>query len=398
MYSEQSSVESVCHQAPQPGYGIKDVTMTFIKRAGKFGKRILIWILKIFVWPRSLPKEAFDRNAVQHVLVVRQDNRMGNLILITPLLRAIKDAFPNAQLDVLVGGTFADVLEGLPEIGRLIVLQHKRFLRNPFRFFKLLGRLKDGQYDLAIDASNVDGLSFNNGFLVHASKAPFRVGYRRGDSDLFLNIEVPPPDVVRHEIDIHLDLLRYLIGEVSEYSTHIAVSEEDRVYAQRLVAIKGVTQEDLLVGIHIGGRRDKRWLIEHFAALSDKLMTDGGAKVIIFYGSLETTEIKVFQERVKESPVILEPQPFKHLAALIERCDFFIAGDTGPMHLAVAMGTPTIAIFLVKNFRRYGPRGTQHRIVFDEEGSVDVDDVLFACQDIVNRSQEAETDADAADS
>ena len=81
-------------------------------------------------------------------------------------------------------------------------------------------------------------------------------------------------------MDIHLDLLRYLIAEIAVYPTHIAVGEEDRVYAQRLVAIKGVTQEETLVGIHIGGRRDKRWLIEHFAALSDRLMIDAGAKAI----------------------------------------------------------------------------------------------------------------------
>ena len=86
---------------------------------------------------------------------------------------------------------------------------------------------------------------------------------------------------------------------------------------------------------------------------------------------------------VSTSPVFVDPLPLRLFAALVERCDLFISCDTGPMHLAVALDVSTVAIFLVDNYRRYGPLGRMHRIVFDGDGDIGVEDVLLACRDLI---------------
>jgi ADP-heptose:LPS heptosyltransferase len=106
-------------------------------------------------------------------------------------------------------------------------------------------------------------------------------------------------------------------------------------------------------------------------------------KPLLFYGPDDVSLLRQIEQRIRESSVIpVEPLPLRQFAAVVEQCNLFIAGDTGPMHLSVAMGTPTIAIFLVKNYRRYGPQGEWHRIVYSERETLRVEDVMAAYRDL----------------
>ena len=212
------------------------------------------------------------------------------------------------------------------------------------------------------------------------------MGYDRKDSDLFLNLRVPCPEEVRHEADIHLNLLRYLVDEIIEPPMRIPVSEMDRRRALQVFTNRGIGEHEFVVGMHLGGRRGKRWLVGRFAALADRLRSEFGVRVVVLWGPDEERVIRLFRAEAHTDPILIAPNSVEHLSALIERCHVFICGDTGPMHLAVALDVPTIAIFLVKDFRRFGPRGPSHRIVFDPEGKVGVENVLFAFRDMMKQS------------
>ena len=106
---------------------------------------------------------------------------------------------------------------------------------------------------------------------------------------------------------------------------------------------------------------------------------------MVLWGPDEERAIRLFRAEVHSDPIVIAPTSIGNLAALIERCHVFICGDTGPMHMAVAWDVPTIALFLVEDYRLYGPRGDRHRIVFDPEGKVEVEDVLLAFEDLMEQ-------------
>ena len=368
--------------------------MAWTKRIEKMGKRLGIWVLRLFLRREDLGREDFDRGQVKRILVVRQDNRIGNLVLITPLLGAIKVAFPEGHLSLLVGKRFSELLSKSPDIDEQIVVPEKNCFTHPIRFLRFLHGLKARGFDLAIDASPMHAFSFTNGYFTHATHAPFRVGYERKDSDLFLNLRVPRPNGEQHEVDLHLNLLRYLVDDVTEPMMRIPVSDADRRWALQIFTNRGIGEHEVVVGMHLGGRRGKRWLVSRFADLTDRLKSEFGARVVVLWGPDEERAIRLFRAEVHSDPTVIAPTSTGSLAALIERCHVFICGDTGPMHMAVALDVPTIALFLVEDYRRYGPRGDHHRIVFDPEGKVGVDDVLLAFEDLMKYlSLEAEYEA-----
>jgi len=131
-----------------------------------------------------------------------------------------------------------------------------------------------------------------------------------------------------------------------------------------------------VVGVHIGGRGQKRWPVERFASLAGKLIEDHDAKVVIFWGPGEKTLLEAIPEDRSRGLYLAPALGVRELASHVQRCTAFISGDTGPMHLALALGTPTVAIFRQPNYERYGGRGDMNRVVFRPGGDVTVEDVL----------------------
>lgn len=355
--------------------------MTWTKRLEKLLKKTALHLLRAFSRPDP-PLGAIRLLEIGRILVVRPDNRIGNLILITPLLQAIRNAFPKAHLTLLTGRSFPALLSGHPALSEILVADQRRFLRNPFYLVRFLRRLKGGSYDLAVDASLMHSLSFTAGALVRLTRAPLRLGYDRPHSDLFLNVRVPPVSEDQHEMDLHLRLLRFLIGDLKAPSLYLPISRSHRSYAAQFFAER-IAPDRMAVGLHLGGRRGKRWPPEHFAALTDRLIEDFDVQPVIFWGKDDQSAAQRVQSAVEHTPLWIPPGPVERLPALIAQCAIFISSDIGPMHMAAALGVPTIAIFVVENYRRYGPRGPQHRIVFRQGERAGVEDVRCAFEDLM---------------
>ena len=347
--------------------------MAFVTYMGRLGRRMLIRVLKLFLWSPSLPFKAFDAASIRRVLVVRRGGEAGDPLPIVPLLQAAAGTFPEAGLAVLTDGAFSDLLVGLPGLNEVFFLEHVPLIRHPLRFCGFLKRLRRVAFDLAIDAGSAHS---DSAFLTYASKAPFRAGYRYGESDLFLNILVPDPDPNCHEIDVSLDLLRHLVGEVPEPLMRVPIPEEDRTFAAKYLAIQYVEQDDLVVGMDPSGGAEQGWPPGRFQELAERLTASYGAKIPVFGGG----EVSASST---EGLVPIEPTSPRRTAALIEQCHCFVTGHTGLMHLAVAVGTPTIAIFRTDAYLRYGPQGQQHRIVYSRDGDVKLDTVLRVFRELM---------------
>ena len=347
-----------------------------LKRLEKLGKNTLIEILGLFLRTSPILKNRLSLSKICRILVVRPDDRLGNMILLTPLLGALRRTFPDCHIALLVSAKFADLLTHENGINEQIRFSRRGLIAHPLRMGCLWRCLREGKFDLAIDARHMQAFSLTSALLTYATGAPLRLGYDRGFASHFLNLCVPLLTTETHETEILLNLLRFLIGKVPSVPMQVFLSEEDRRFAGTFLARKGVTRGRKIVGLHLGGRRDKRWPVERYAALADALKRDFGADVMVFGGPDEAALIPHFQRAVRSSPVIVDAMPIGCFGALVEHCHCFISGDTGPMHLSVALGTPTISLFLVNNFRRYGPSGEKHRVVYGADRNIAVEEVL----------------------
>jgi heptosyltransferase-3 len=145
------------------------------------------------------------------------------------------------------------------------------------------------------------------------------------------------------------------------------------------------------VGIFVGGRktRGKRWPKLHFVEVAAQLRSKG-ARIVIFVGPEERDLFEYFHNVLSfRSVVVFEPDP-RSFAAMVANCDLFVACDSGPLHLACALRTRTIAIFLRRNFDRWGPLSSLAQIVYREDGASPELVVDACCSELANRSSRPE--------
>ena len=349
------------------------------------GKRFLLFLLSLFLGSERLEKEDVDLSRIRKILVVRQDDRIGNLILTTPLLSALRRFFPQAQLWYLASKTFHTLFSKSNLVDKILVAKKRQFIFHPLSLAFFIRKIRKQKFDLAFDLSDENNFSLNNSFLVLLSGARYRIGYKKPESNLFLNLEVPPSSIRKHASEMHLDLLRHLVGDFQSEHLNIQVDPDKRDIVKKYLKEKGVGVDDFVVGMHIGGRGKKRWQVENFQKLADWITDSFSAKVIFLWGPEERKSIQKIQIRGKDQ-IVSELFPLPILTALIERCNLFISPDTGAMHLAVAGGTPTLALFLDSDPIKFGPRGKIHRTLQGSDGRISVETVKNVFQEMV-RSQ-----------
>jgi heptosyltransferase-3 len=348
------------------------------------GKELLFRLLKLFLksgGEEKLQPENVNLQRIRKILVVRQDDRIGNLILTTPLLSALRRAFPRSEIWYLASKTFHTLFSGSKLVDRILVAKKRQYIFHPLSLVLFIRKIRRQRFDLAIDASDENNFSLNNSFLVLLSGASYRIGYRKPESGLFLNLEVPPSGARRHASEMYLDLLQHLVGDVSSDGLRVDVDAEREIKAEAYFKQKGVQPEDFLVGMHIGGRLRKRWKLENFRELARWLTDEMGVKVMIFWGPEERKVVKEFAPE-NRNQIVSDPLALPLLAAVIQRCSLFISPDTGAMHLAVAVGTPTLALFLDSDEVKFGPQGDKHRILTASGGTLSVETVKIAFQEM----------------
>ncbi|MFQ6617513.1 MAG: glycosyltransferase family 9 protein [Fidelibacterota bacterium] len=343
-----------------------------VKKAEKAGKKFLFSLLGLLIKRAStLPPSDVHLNEISKIVLIRQDNRLGNLIILTPLIRAIKDFFPRSQLSIVVGERYHELFLKDPYIDDILIFGQRKFLRSPFALISFLSKLGRKRFDMAIDAGNMGSFSFNNGFLTYFTKARYRIGYRRGRSELLLNVPVPPITDVRTEREVFLNLLEYVVQRKFDSSTHLCLSDEEEGEFRRDMEKLGVKDSDFIVGIHPGGRYDKKWGVDNFLNLAKRIIDNFPFKIFIFAGSAERDEIEIFSTLDRSKIHIFFSRPLRKFMGTVNRCNLFVSGDTGPMHMAVALGVPTLEIFLVDNYQRYGYSGNGYNLaVYSKNPSV----------------------------
>ncbi len=348
------------------------------KRFERAGSRVLRALL-CAVLPRPTPPAAsLDPSAVRRVLIVRQDSRLGNLLFLTPLLKAIREAFPAAATDVLISDAYGEVFRHNPNVAGLLVLPKAMFWPDPSLPWRLLAAVRRSRYDLAIDASAAQSFSLSGALITALTGAPRTVGFDRGDARTFLNTLVPPPQGPLHITDNLLCLLRHAApgaaaGAVAA-QPEFFLSPAERAEGRALWTSWGLAERD--VAIFVGARAEKRWPIGNFLELAGRILASG-RRCALFAGPAERALISGL--KAPAGAFLAPALPLRGFAAALAQARAFITGDTGPMHLAVALGVPTVEIFQGTEPWKFGYAHLPgHRLIDAGGREVPVDEVWRA--------------------
>ncbi len=299
-----------------------------------------------------------DLSRVRSVLVLRH-RAAGDLLLTTPALRALRAGLPSARIDVLVSRGTGAILRGNPDVDRVLEID-RRSLRSQASWYV---RLIRGGYDLVLDmVSNP-----RSAFMTALTRAPVRVGYdlrgRRYAYTIRIAREQAGPDGARgrYAPESSLDLVRALGMPSRGLELTIHVPPEARARIDSWIRGCGLGNRPIIACLPSGTWPTKSWIPERFAAVMDALHDAGD--VLWLWGPGEESLAERCR-RLMANPSTLPPAtPWQDLAALLQRCALLVSNDSGPKHLAVALGVPTVTIFGPTNPVAWQPRSGPHAAV-----------------------------------
>jgi lipopolysaccharide heptosyltransferase II len=319
-------------------------------------------------------KLEFVLSDVKKILVI-DFGGIGDVLLTTPALSALRQGCLGAHIAVLIRANGSqEVLKGSSDIDEIIVTNS--ILDISFRkTLKLVWELRKRDFDLVICFKGAVPLSVDReeALFSSLSGAPYRLGYnfvsdsrkRRINYNSLYNIN-PPLKSRRHAAEYNLELLHAMGINGKVGNLQIQISDKDEDYSIAFMRRHGVFKGNVIIGIHPGSGEQtwKRWGKEKFAELADKLIEKYAAKVIFFYGPNEIELIDEISCLIKRKPIVASNLTIKQTSAIIEKCDIFVSGDTGLMHMAVAMRKPrVIAIFGPTNPLWTAPYGKDHILI-----------------------------------
>lgn len=298
------------------------------------------------------------RSTPRRILIIKPSS-FGDIVQSLPVLAALKRTWPDAGVDWAVKPEWAELIDGHPLLHRVIL-----FPRNFSEALRCASRSRRERYRLVID---LQGL-LRSGLYALMSGCPTRAGFadgREGSSWCYTERVKVSPTVV-HAVDRYLDLVRQLGAMPDKTVTFpLAESSKERDWAESLRQREGIGASERVCVIHPTARWEtKRWPTERFARLADRLIIEQGLRVVLIGGPAQLRQVDDVERQMKERALNLGGSTtLLQLAALLRRTNLLITNDSGPMHLAAAVGTPVVAVFGPTDPSRVGPYGAGHIVL-----------------------------------
>ncbi len=275
------------------------------------------------------------------ILVIKL-SAVGDIVLITPSLRALRDRFPKAQITVLVGREGRELLHRCPYIDDLVVFDRAQN-GTIAGLLRMARRLRESQIDLVIDFQN-NRISH---WLGRLCGAPHRYGWAGRRWSWLLSHRAIPPEQPLSPVDHQFRLLQLVGVESNDKRLELWPGPSDQSRVDALLNESWVAQQQPLVAIHPGGSwLSKQWPESYILELVDRLAGISKVRVILIGSAKERPICDRIHHAARVKPVVAAGRTsLNELAALLGRCSVFIGGDSAPLHVAAAAGIPIIALF-----------------------------------------------------
>jgi len=295
--------------------------------------------------------------APSRILIVKLTS-VGDILHAFPAVGAIARAFPDASLAWAVDGRMADLVRANLHVHELIVVGADGGSAPPrWRGYARAARqARAGRFALVVD---MQGL-FKSAYLTFCSRAPYRLGFGwcRAGGRWALNMRLPGPPAARHAVDVYCEFARYLGAEPDPARFDIAVPPAEAGAAEALLVEGfGAVPQRLAALIPTSGWPSKQWPPDRFAALARDLVAHGSQVVVLASAGAQHLAAGIARDAGPGVVSLAGRTSLGQLIALLARCRLVVGGDTGPVHIAAALGVPTLALYGPTSPDLTGPRG-----------------------------------------
>lgn len=298
----------------------------------------------------------------REILIIKPSS-LGDIIDALPAVGAIRRRFPAARISWLVKSEWAAILKGHHAIDEVIAV--------PFRWgevLHLIRAVRKHPFDLVVD---LQGL-LRSAALGYATGASVRIGFAaaREGAPWFYTDRVPVPEGVVHAVDRYRMAAKTLGCDSETVGFDIPTSPELMTNVRRLLSEEGLTESVPFALIHPTARwESKKWEPTRFAELADWVVREKKLSVVFVGSKGEREEVDSILQQMKQTAINMAGKTtLPELAQFIRQAQFFICNDSGPMHLAAAVGTPVVALFGPTDPRKIGPYGAGHTVIRKEIG------------------------------
>lgn len=293
---------------------------------------------------------------------------IGDVLFTTPVIKAIKERYPDSFIGYWSNLRVKPVLESNPGINKIFALSRgdlkkiyqESFFKGIGNAIKLAWEIKKGHFDICLDFS----LDHRYSLLAKIMGIAKRVGFNYKGRGRFLSngVEIDGYDD-RHVVEYYSELLKFLDISVSDKRLFLAVSQDCELKARNVLANAGIEEKDLVIGIAPGAGGSwgkdavyKHWPALKFAQVANKLIDEFKAKVVILGDESERKIAEVMVHAMRNKPIDLTGKTgLEILPGIIKNCNLVITNDGGPMHMAVALGVRSVSVFGPVSEVVYGP-------------------------------------------
>jgi len=323
------------------------------KKVERKGKLVLLDIISALYGVDPTPVDEILSHNVRKILVIRQHDQMGDMLLAVPALRGIKRRFPDAVLDVVASSVNAVVLHGNPFVRKVYEIGRMGRGKGKYGFLKLIRELRAERYDLAVVLNTVS-FSVTSMLIAVVGGARYRVGctgvpFGYKHTSRLYHVELPLPDRDKiegmNESEHNLFPLSVLGVEEKDLSSIFVPTSADEEAADGFVRAVFGSGGSFAV-VHPGaGKVPNRWPAERFAEVSKMLKERLGIGVVAVAGPMDDEPFERFLRSIGSCPAVVHSPSIGFLAALMKRAALVLCNDTGVMHVAGAVRAKTVAIF-----------------------------------------------------
>ncbi len=305
-------------------------------------------------------------------LLIRGTNWVGDAVMSVPAMRAIRKIYSRSSIYLLVRPWVRDVYAAADFVDEIIVYDKENIHRGWGGKLHLIMTLRRQHFDAAILLQN----AFEAAFIAWAAGIPYRIGYAKDGRGILLTHsgKIDPAVHKKHQAYYYLGILasvgllpeRPWEHEIHSLRADIGICEADRMAARKLLEQRGIKPGQQIVGLNPGAAYGgaKRWPADRYAAVGDALVRNHGVRIVIFGSSAERVIADQVAASMISGPVVLAGHTsLGQLMALLKECRLLITNDSGPMHLAAALGVPQLAIFGSTNELATGPLSDRAEVI-----------------------------------
>ncbi|WP_455245761.1 lipopolysaccharide heptosyltransferase II [Petrachloros mirabilis] len=296
----------------------------------------------------------------RHILLIKPSS-LGDIVHAMPTVAALRHAYPSATVTWLVKRQWSGLVERINGVDRVWAVGSglKGWLSQ-------VPALRAEKFDVAVD---LQGL-FRSATTAWLSGAPRRIGFAnaREGGAWWYNQRVSVSTTEMHAVDRYLLVAEAMGAKSGHAEFSFRVPQSDHEHVDRLLRLSGLAPGARWVAMTIAARwPTKRWPASSFAALADRLNTEGSGPVLFLGGPDERADVAAVKSMMKTNAIDLAGAlPIEYLPALLGKAAALITNDSGPMHIAAAVGTPVVALFGPTSPVRTGPYGPGHRVLTHE--------------------------------